>query len=227
MAQRTASDDTTSKLRAKVRQLEAALEREREARRKLERHDREGGDRDARGTVRGASSRSYSRSDRDRSPESETSRRIADSTSHVSRRARDAKSRMIRGVTLGAFEGLRAWSDAFSSFTDGVLRRNEGRDRSVRDLLTDLPGDIASGFSDAVDDFIDVPVRISDRYSRSYREGEDSDKKRSSRYDHDSSDREPEDREPERDHTYSDDEDDEHRSTEVSLKAETTKDSSS
>ena len=190
MATKTASDDTTSKLRAKVRQLEAALEREREARRKLERHDREGGDRDTRSTSRGAASRSYSRdseyrerrdSDRDRSPESETSRRIADSTSHISRRARDAKSRMVRGVTLGAFEGLRAWSDAFSSFADGVLRRNEGRDRSVRDLLTDLPGDVASGFSDAVDDFIDVPVRVADRYSRSYREGEDTDKKRSSR----------------------------------------------
>jgi len=36
MATKTASDDSTAKLRAKVRQLEAALEREREARRKLE-----------------------------------------------------------------------------------------------------------------------------------------------------------------------------------------------
>jgi len=69
------------------------------------------------------------------------------------------------------------------------LRRNEGRDRSVRNLVSDLPGDIASGFSDAIDDFVDVPARMAERYSRSHREGEESDRRRYSHdHDHDSDD---------------------------------------
>jgi hypothetical protein len=145
---------------------------------------------------------------------------------------------MIRGITLGAFEGVRAAADAFSSFADGVLSRNEdrGRDRSVRDLLTDLPGDVASGFSDALDDLIDVPARASDRYSRTYREGEDSDRRRSRTRDDDWEDR---DRSRERDRDVrsesdrsthaearaEDSEEDTTRTAEFSVRAETTRES--
>jgi len=227
MAQKVASDDN-AKLRAKVRQLEAALERERDSRRKLE-----GSKTASRSYARDSESRRKGAStdrDHDRVWDSETSRRVADSTSRVSRSMRDAKSRMVRGVTLGALEGFRAWSDALTSFADGVLHRNEGRDRSVRDLLGDLPGDIASGFSDAVDDLIDVPARVSDRYSRSYREGEESDRKRTSRsrHDSDSSDLD-DDHESDRDHgahSHSDDEGEGARTAEFSVRAESTKDAS-
>jgi len=135
---------------------------------------------------------------------------------------------MIRGITLGAFEGVRAAADAFSSFADGVVGRNEdrGRDRSVRDLLTDLPGDIASGFSDAFDDLIDVPARASDRYSRTYREGEESDRRRSHSRDDDwDQDRESEHSESDRHVHVESRSDDAGEESEFSVRTETSKES--
>jgi hypothetical protein len=158
MAEKTAPEETTASLRARIKHLEAALDREREANRSARKHD------------------SGSRTTHSRDSQSdigEGSRRVADSATSVNRRARDGASRLVRGSKLAAFEGLRAFSDSFTSFADSVISRNEGSDRNVRDLVTDLPGDIAAGFADAFDNFIDVPSRAADRFGRSYREGND------------------------------------------------------
>jgi len=158
MAEKTAPEETVASLRARVKHLEAALDREREVNRSTRTHD--SGNRTTR-------SRDF------HSDIGEGSRRVADSATSVNRRARDGASRLVRGSKLAAFEGLRAFSDSITSFADSVISRNEGSDRNVRDLLTDLPGDIAAGFADAFDDFIDIPSRSADRFGRSYREGSD------------------------------------------------------
>jgi|SRR5580698_1842352 hypothetical protein len=171
MAEKTAHDETAA-LRAKIKQLEAALDREREAARSSSKH---------------ASAGRTGHTSETRYDVGESSRRVTDSATSVGRRARDGASRMVRGSTLAAFEGVRAFSDSITSFADAVISRNEGSDRNVRDLITDLPGDIASGFADAFDNFIDVPSRAADRYARSYREGADTPpRKRSSAEDDES-----------------------------------------
>jgi hypothetical protein len=164
MAEKTAHDETAA-LRAKIKQLEAALDREREASKSSSRHD-------------SAGRRGHRRETRYDAAES--SRRVADSATSVSRRARDGASRMVRGTTLAAFEGVRAFSDSITSFADAVISRNEGSDRNVRDLIADLPGDIASGFADAFDNFVDIPSRAADRYAQSYRDGADTPARRRS-----------------------------------------------
>jgi hypothetical protein len=179
MAEKTAHDETTVALRARIKQLEAALDREREANRSA--NKRESGSRshqfrNVRSDVEEGSRRVE-----------EGSRRVADSATSVTRRARDGASRTARASKLAAFEGLRAFSDSVTSFADAVISRSEGSDRNVRDLITDLPGDIAAGFADAFDNFVDVPSRAADRFSRSYREGSDTPaRKRSSNDDEES-----------------------------------------
>jgi hypothetical protein len=158
MAEKTVHDETVSALRARIKRLEAALDREREASRSASKSEPAG-------------RTSHSRNSR--SDVGESTRRVTDSATSVTRRARDGASRMVRGSTLAAFEGVRAFSDSITSFADAVISRNEGSDRNVRDLITDLPGDIAAGFADAFDNFVDVPSRAADRYSRAYREGSD------------------------------------------------------
>jgi hypothetical protein len=172
MAEKTTHDESMAALRARIKHLEAALDRERDA---------------ARSASKGHSSDRTSRARESRHDADDTSRRVTDSATAVTRRARDGASRMVRGSTLAAFEGLRAFSDSITSFADGVISRNEGSDRNVRDLITDLPGDIASGFADAFDNFIDVPSRAADRYSKSYREGSDTPVRKRSRDDDDES----------------------------------------
>jgi hypothetical protein len=82
---------------------------------------------------------------------------------------------MMRGVTLASVEVVRGFADSLSSFADNVIRRNESRDgdgRSVRDMATRLPEDIATSMADTVDRFVDIPRRAADRYSRVHREGD-------------------------------------------------------
>jgi hypothetical protein len=100
---------------------------------------------------------------------------------------------MMRGVTLASVEVVRGFADSLSSFADNVIRRNESRDgdgRSVRDMATRLPEDIATSMADTVDRFVDIPRRAADRYSRVHREG---DKDRDNR-DRDNRDRDNRDR---------------------------------
>jgi hypothetical protein len=114
-------------------------------------------------------------SGKDKNDEPSTTRRVADSFSDVRRSKRDAADRMVRGVTLASVEAVRVFADSVSSFADNVIRRNEGRDgegRSVRDMATRLPEDIATSMADAVDQFVDIPRRAADRYSKVHREGE-------------------------------------------------------
>ncbi|HEY0301026.1 MAG TPA: hypothetical protein VGC36_06835 [Rhizomicrobium sp.] len=118
------------------------------------------------------------KSDVDEDDDDRTGRRVADSFNDARRSKVDAATRVVRGVTLASVEFVRLFADSVSSFGDDVLRRNEGRarrGRTVRSLVRRLPEDLAEGFANAVDRLSDIPAKAADRYSKVYREGEDSD----------------------------------------------------
>ena len=137
--------DEITRLRARVRDLEAQLNKS---------VDSKSGDEDSTTT---------------------RTRRVADSMSDISRSKRDASNRMVRGVTLASAEFVRAFADSVSSFADTLISRNEGSkdgSRTARDLVTRLPEDIATSFADAIDRFVEVPAKAADRYASAYRSGE-------------------------------------------------------
>ena len=93
--------------------------------------------------------------------------------------ARDSKfdkgTRVVRGMTLASIEFVRLFADAISTFGSEALRRNESREgegRTVRDLTTRLPEDVAHGVVEAIDRFSDIPAKAAERYTTAYREGE-------------------------------------------------------
>jgi hypothetical protein len=143
--------DEITRLRARVRELEAQLNKAADT-----------------------------KSDDEDSPQTST-RRVADSMSNVSRSKRDATNRMVRGATLASAELVRAFADTVSSFADTLISRNDsGKDgsRTTRDLVTRLPEDIATSFADAIDRFVEVPAKAADRYASAYRSGEKTDSRR-------------------------------------------------
>ena len=100
-------------------------------------------------------------------------KRASDSWSDASRSKRDSMHRMVRGMTMASIESVRLVADTVSSFADGVANRNEARDhKTTRDLVTNLPADIAGSFADAVSDLVEVPAKSAEKYASSYREGE-------------------------------------------------------
>lgn len=104
---------------------------------------------------------------------STTARRVSDSWSDASRSKRDSVNRMVRGMTMASIESVRLVADTVSSFADSVASRNEARDhKTTRDLVTNLPADIAGSFADAVSDLVEVPAKSAEKYASSYREGE-------------------------------------------------------
>ncbi len=110
------------------------------------------------------------KADSNSTSEKSTSDSIADTTS----RCTDAQSQFFRGVTLAAMEGLRLTANVVSAFTGEVMDKNqpkEGESRSARELIQDLPGNIASGISKAIDEAIDIPGKSAERFSNSYRQG--------------------------------------------------------
>ncbi len=103
----------------------------------------------------------------------EDARRVADSFSNTTRQKADIASRAIRGMALASFEGIHLFADTVSAFAGGVVDRGAQSDRtSVRDLTTQLPGDVISSFSDAVDRLVDIPAKAAERYADTYRQGE-------------------------------------------------------
>lgn len=104
-----------------------------------------------------------------------TTKTTSDAWSDAARTKRDSVNRMVRGMTLASIEGVRLFADTVSSFADGVTSRNDAREhKTTRDLITNLPGDIAGSFADAVSDFVEIPAKSAEKYSSSYREGEKS-----------------------------------------------------
>jgi len=97
----------------------------------------------------------------------------SDSWSDASRTKRDSANRMVRGLTMASIESVRLVADTVSSFADGVSSRNASREgKTTRDLVTNLPADIAGSFADAITNFVEIPTKTADKYSASYHEGE-------------------------------------------------------
>lgn len=104
---------------------------------------------------------------------STTRKNASDSWSDASRTKRDAANRVLRGMTMASLEGVRLFADTVASFADGVASRNEARGhKTTRDLVTNLPGDIAASFAESVNSFVEIPTKTAEKYSSSYHEGE-------------------------------------------------------
>jgi hypothetical protein len=100
---------------------------------------------------------------------------VSDSWSEASRSKTDSLNRMVRGVTIASIESVRLVADTVSSFADGVASRNDARGhKTTRDLVTNLPADIAGSFADAVSSSVEIPAKAAEKYASSYREGEKS-----------------------------------------------------
>ena len=113
-------------------------------------------------------------------PKSKTARReeanrVADSFSSATRQKGDMVNRAIRGISLASFEGIQLFADSISALAGGVVNRNtQNESKSVRDLSTQLPGDVVSSFADAVNLIVDIPAKTAERYASAYRQGEPS-----------------------------------------------------
>ena len=107
--------------------------------------------------------------------ETSPTKSASDSWSEASRSKRDSLNRMVRGVTMASIESVRLLAETVSSFADGVVSRNDARGhKTTRDLVTNLPADIAGSFADALSDFVEIPAKSADKYASAYREGEKS-----------------------------------------------------
>jgi hypothetical protein len=99
-------------------------------------------------------------------------RRYTDSLRDARHSKVDTATRVARGVTLASVEFFRLFTDTLTGFGDDVIRRNESRSGTVRNITRRLPEDIVDGFANAVDRFSDIPAKASERYTKAYREGE-------------------------------------------------------
>jgi hypothetical protein len=95
----------------------------------------------------------------------------------------DEGSKLLRGLVLAAVEPLRIAGDLISQFGDEVRARNRpdrGRGRSERrsegtspsDLVSNLPRDISAGLSRIVDESLNIPGKVIDRFNEAYKETE-------------------------------------------------------
>jgi hypothetical protein len=79
---------------------------------------------------------------------------------------------LLRGLTLAAIEEARLIGTTLQSFADEVMQHNvhERKDRGVRELLADLPGDVLSGLRHGVRESLSMPEKVIDRFRDSYKE---------------------------------------------------------
>jgi hypothetical protein len=98
-------------------------------------------------------------------------------------RAIDEGSKLLRGLVLAAVEPLRIAGDLASQFGDEVRARNRpdrvrGRserrseETSPRGLVSSLPGDISAGVSKILDESLNIPGKVVDRFYEAYKETE-------------------------------------------------------
>lgn len=98
-------------------------------------------------------------------------------------RALDEGSKLLRGLVLAAVEPLRIAGDLASQFGDDVRARNRpyrARGRSEKrsgetspsGLVSDLPGDISAGLSRILDESLNIPGKVVDRFYEAYKETE-------------------------------------------------------
>jgi hypothetical protein len=98
-------------------------------------------------------------------------------------RAIDEGSKLLRGLVLAAVEPLRIAGDLASQFGDELRARNRPervRTRSEKrsdrtsptGLVSDLPRDITAGLSKIVDESLNIPGKVVDRFYEAYKETE-------------------------------------------------------
>ena len=98
-------------------------------------------------------------------------------------RAIDEAIKLLRGLVLAAVEPLRIAGDLASQFGEEVRARNrpdrvrsrsEGRSERVSpsDLVSALPRDISAGLSRIVDESLNIPGKVVDRFYEAYKETE-------------------------------------------------------
>jgi hypothetical protein len=165
-------DNEVAQLRARIEDLEARLETERD---RSSDTDRDRGDRGDHSRQRGryevrASYGERDRYDDDRRP---VDRRLRGVTDAGDRKVETAV-RTIRGLTLASVEAVRIVADSFANAADSLL--DSSRPREDDETLRDLSSRFTESFSDSVSDtasrLMDVPSRSADLFSRSFREGE-------------------------------------------------------
>jgi hypothetical protein len=105
----------------------------------------------------------------------ESARSVTSNLSDTTFRKADVTMRMFRGMTFAALESFSLFADSLSSVAAGVISRGSSSDeKSLRDLASRVPGDVASSFADAIDQMTQIPGKAADRYASAYRQGEGS-----------------------------------------------------
>lgn len=107
-------------------------------------------------------------------PNGTSEKSTSDSMTDATSRCTDAQSQFLRGATLAVMEGLRLTTNVVSAFTGEVIDRSQPKDgesRSAWELVQDLPGNVVSGISKAIDEAIEIPSKSAERFSDSYRQG--------------------------------------------------------
>ncbi|HTI10199.1 MAG TPA: hypothetical protein VL832_16640 [Puia sp.] len=104
---------------------------------------------------------------------------ISDTMQDTTRTLADETSKVVRGMTLSFFEGIRVYAEAWNVFADEVTNRNQsGTYASAGEQARSLPGDIFSGMARSYNKLTEIPSRAIDRFYSAYQEGAD----RSDRY---------------------------------------------
>jgi len=180
MAEARANDDEIQRLQAKVAELESELAR-RESSQQLRDRVNELEDeltrtrrtsqarstRERRTREETAATVTRERVDYDR----ESSRELTDRGVDAVSRAVEESSRLKRGLFLAALEPLRVSANVASAFVDEITQRNRAeQETTVADLVSNLPGDIYSGFVNALDRAVDALPNTVDTFHERYRE---------------------------------------------------------
>src|SRR5882757_9212688 len=99
---------------------------------------------------------------------------ISDTMQDTTRTLADETSKVVRGVTLSFFEGIRVYAEAWNVFADEVTNRNQsGAYSSPLEQTRNLPVDILSGMARSYNKLTEIPSRAIDRFYSAYQESAD------------------------------------------------------
>jgi hypothetical protein len=106
-----------------------------------------------------------------------------DSIRKSSNRAADEGSRYIRALTHSYIEGLRLTAGLMDTFTNEVVARNHPDKKKAKEaaedgtethtsrrLVAQLPSDIYSGYLAALDESVEIPRKVLDKFYEVYKE---------------------------------------------------------
>jgi hypothetical protein len=131
---------------------------------------------------RGRYGRDYDRDQYDREQDRYERARdeVSDTLQDTTRTFADETSKVVRGMTLSFFEGVKVYAEAWNVFADEVTNRNQsGTYSSAGEQARSLPGDIFSGMAKSYNKLTEIPSRAIDRFYSAYQDSAE----RSDRYD--------------------------------------------